>query len=273
VSLVGAGPGDPGLLTLRALKRLREADVVYHDALVPRAILGLCRRATRVASAGRRRGRSGARFGAVVALLIRDARAGLRVVHLKGGDPFVFGRGGEEALALAAAGVPFEIVPGVTAGTAVPALAGIPVTHRGTAGSAAFVTAHDLSPHRGGPVRARLEHLARGADTIVVFMGGAEKARVEEALLAAGLPPGTPAAVIESGSLPAERRFVGTLSGLSRLGPADPEGPVLIVVGRTVALAAGLAATAARAAAAPRAVADRLAAAAPCGVPPTGRSG
>jgi len=241
VSLVGAGPGDPELLTLGALRRLHEADVVYHDALVDPRVLALCRPETRRVPVGKRRGAASTAQEAIQQALVREARAGRRVVRLKGGDPFVFGRGGEEALALLEADVPFEVVPGVSSGVAVPALAGIPLTHRGLASSAAFVTAHDLSEGPDGvAVRERLAHLARGAETIVLFMAGAGLAAVQRTLLAAGLPAATPAAVIESGSLPGQIVRRGVLGDLERLGAGRGGGPVMAVIGRTVALAAAL---------------------------------
>jgi uroporphyrin-III C-methyltransferase len=241
VSLVGAGPGDPSLLTLKALKRLREADVVYHDALVSAEILALRREGARLVSVGKRRGAFRLTQEEIEEALVRDARAGLAVVRLKGGDPFVFGRGSEEALVLAERGVPFEIVPGISSGIAVPALSGIPLTHRGLSSSAAFVTAHDLAPGPAGDeIRRRLRRLARGAETLVIFMAGAEAARVGRTLLDAGLPPGTPAALIESGTLPGERFTRTTLRGLARADGSRSEGPVLIVVGRTVALSEAL---------------------------------
>ena len=237
VSLVGAGPGDPGLLTLKGAQRLRDADVVYHDALAPDALLELCPRKARRIPVGKRRGSAMLRQEEIEKALIRDARAGLAVVRLKGGDPFVFGRGGEEALSLVRAGVPFEIVPGVPSGTAVPAIAGIPLTHRGLASSAAFVTAHDLGPGSAGKsARARLAHLARGAETLVLFMAGAELARVKEVLLEAGLPPNTPAALIENGTLPEEILALGTLEGLERPGEGRGSGPLLGIIGPTVSL-------------------------------------
>ena len=252
VSLVGAGPGDPDLLTLKGARRLRQADVVYYDALVDSELLGHCRPGAVRVPVGKRRGRLTLPQEGINGALVRDARAGRRVVRLKGGDPFVFGRGGEEALALLRAGVPFEVVPGVTSGVAVPALAGIPVTHRGLSTSAAFVTAHDLADGpEGEAARRRLGDLARGADTLVVFMAGAHLGRVERTLLEAGLPEETPAAVIESGSFKSQCVRRGTLRGLSSLGTATGEeapggaakgqGPVLIVLGRTVALGALLA--------------------------------
>jgi uroporphyrin-III C-methyltransferase len=233
VSLVGAGPGDPGLLTIKAARRLGEADVIYHDALVSEAILTLCRPGARQVPVGKRRGAITLSQEAIIDALAGDARRGLSVVRLKGGDPFVFGRGGEEALALMERGVAFEIVPGVSAGIAVPAAAGIPVTHRGVASSVAFVTAHDAADPA---VRARLAHLARGADTIVIFMAGTELAKVSAALVEAGLPRETEAAVIESGTRDEQRIVRGTLDRLGAMSPKASGGPLLAVVGRTVAV-------------------------------------
>jgi uroporphyrin-III C-methyltransferase len=197
---------------------------------------------------GKRRGFVTLSQEGIVEALVRDAECGLAVVRLKGGDPFVFGRGGEEALALLENGVAFEIVPGISSGIAAPAAAGIPVTHRGLSGSVAFVTAHDLGDGAAGTsVRTRLSQLARGADTLVIFMAGTELARVSRVLTDAGLSGDTPAAVIESGTLPEERIFRGTLFGLATLLGAKPRGPVLVVIGRSVALGDRL-----RAAARPR---------------------
>jgi uroporphyrin-III C-methyltransferase len=237
VSLVGAGPGDPDLLTLRAATHLAEADVVYYDALVDRAVLDRCAPGARLVPVGKRRGAWSVSQEEIESALVQDARAGLCVVRLKGGDPFVFGRGSEEALALVRAGVPFEIVPGLSAGVAVPALAGIPLTHRGLSGSAAFVTAHDLGDGEAADgVRRRIAHLARGADTLVIFMAGAELDRLRATLLDAGLPAETPAALVESGGTAAQRIVTGTVDGLTWLGEGRGEGPVLIVIGRTVRL-------------------------------------
>ncbi len=237
VSLVGAGPGDPGLLTIKAARRLGEADVVYHDALVSDAILTHCRPGVRLVPVGKRRGSITMSQDAIIDALARDAERGLAVVRLKGGDPFVFGRGGEEALALLTRGVTFEIVAGITAGVAVPAAAGIPVTHRGWSSSVAFVTAHDLGDGgAGAPAGTRLAHLAQGADTIVIFMAGAELANVSRVLVAAGLPGDTHAAVIENGTRPDQRILRGTVAGLGTLLPSRADGPVLAVVGRTVGL-------------------------------------
>jgi uroporphyrin-III C-methyltransferase len=242
VDLVGAGPGDPGLLTVAAAQRIAAADVIYHDALVGPGVLRLARPGARLVAVGKRRGAAAMDQRAIEAALIREARAGRVVVRLKGGDPFVFGRGGEEALALARAGVRFGIVPGVTAGIAVPAAAGIPLTHRGVASSAAFVTAHDLDDgEAGAAARRRLRRLVRAADTLVIFMAGAHLGRAREVLLGARLPRATPAAVIESGTLPGARVRRGVLADLVSLGAGRGEGPVLVVIGATVAIAGALA--------------------------------
>ena len=242
VSLVGAGPGDPDLLTRAAVKRLRQAEVIYYDALISPRVLRLCRKSARLVPVGKRRGYATLRQEAIEARLVRDARAGRRVVRLKGGDPFVFGRGGEEALALSRAGVRVEVIPGVSAGIAAPGRAGIPLTHRGLASSAAFVTAHDLLDGEDGErVAARLGHLARGADTLVIFMAGAHLDRLAAVLLAAGLDGETPAATIESGTLPDERVRRGRLDRLETLGAGRGTGPLLVVVGRTAGLADDLA--------------------------------
>lgn len=246
VSLVGAGPGDPGLLTIKAARRLGEADVVYHDALVSEAILELCRPGTRLVPVGKRRGFVTLPQDEIVASLAHDARRGLAVVRLKGGDPFVFGRGGEEALALLEHGVAFEVVPGISSGIAVPALAGIPITHRGMSGSVAFVTAHHLAGDAEGvALRRRLALLAKGADTLVIFMAGAELPGVRASLLEAGLPASTPVAVVESGTLDEQRADFGTLFDLPSLLDGHRGGPVLVIVGKTVALARKLRAAAA----------------------------
>jgi uroporphyrin-III C-methyltransferase / precorrin-2 dehydrogenase / sirohydrochlorin ferrochelatase len=237
VSLVGAGPGDPDLLTRRAVRRLEEADVVLYDALVDPEVLELARSARRI-FVGKRAGRPAVPQQFINRLLIRAARQGHRVVRLKGGDPFVFGRGGEEALALVAAGIPFEIVPGVSSAVAAPALAGIPVTHRGT--SAAFVV---VSGHAAEAYAAVLGSLAPHSATVVVLMGIGSAAAIAALLIERGWKGGTPAAVLSGAGTPAFEAWTGSLSDLPR-GAAEraTDAPGTIVIGEVVKVGALLAA-------------------------------
>ena len=236
VSLVGAGPGDPELLTVRAQRRLAEADLVLYDALVDPSLLALCPRAQRFC-VGKRAGRASVRQEAIHALLVRSARRGRRVVRLKCGDPFVFGRGGEEALALAAAGVAFEVVPGLSSALAAPALAGIPVTHRGLASAFVVVSGHAEAAYR--PV---LEPLRPGAATLVVLMGLRQAERIAELLLSRGWRPSTPAAVVFSAATAVQEAWRGTLESLRRRESLPDDGrPGTIVVGDVVEVAATLA--------------------------------
>lgn len=208
VALVGAGPGDPELLTLRAARRLAEADLVLYDALIDPEVLNLARAARRV-YVGKRAGRHAVSQEFINRLLVRAARRGQRVVRLKGGDPFVFGRGGEEALALAIAGVPFEVVPGISSAVAAAGLAGIPVTHRSA--SAAFVV---VSGHAEAAFRPVLESLAPQSATVVVMMGLARMKEVASLLIAAGWLPHTPAAVLLGASTAEAVVEPTTLAGL-----------------------------------------------------------
>jgi uroporphyrin-III C-methyltransferase len=238
VFLVGAGPGDPRLLTLRGAEVLRRADVVVHDRLVSPAVLDLApARAERI-DVGKAPGRPHPDQAAISELLVERARRGEVVVRLKGGDPFVFGRGGEELLACARAGIPVEVVPGVTAAVAAPAAAGIPLTHRGLARSFAVVTATTAD---GTP--PDWAALARAADTLVVLMGAARLAEVCRALVSAGRSPGEPAGVVEAATTPRQRTLLGTLGtlpGLARAARLRP--PATLVVGGVVGLAEELAA-------------------------------
>jgi uroporphyrin-III C-methyltransferase/precorrin-2 dehydrogenase/sirohydrochlorin ferrochelatase len=236
VSLVGAGPGDPDLLTVKASRLLGEADVVYYDALVDARVLALAPQA-HCFSVGKRCGRVAIAQETIHKLIIRAARQGKRVVRLKGGDPFVFGRGGEEALALAAAGIPFEVVPGVSNAVAAPALAGIPVTHRGAA--SAFVA---VSGHAESTFRPVLSTLAPGSATVVVLMGLHNQVPVAETLRDAGWREATPAAVIFAAGTDTQHVWRGTLAGLLA-GPVDrPAGdpPGTLVIGDVVALSAAI---------------------------------
>ena len=235
VSLVGAGPGDPDLLTRAALRRLRQADLVLYDALVPPAVVRLARRARRF-FVGKRAGRHSMTQDAINRLLVREARKGRRVVRLKAGDPFVLGRGGEEALALRAAGVPFDVVPGVTSAIAAPALAGIPVTHRGLASGFVVLSAH--SERAFGPL---VDALPTEGVTLVVLMGLAESEALAARLMARGWPADTPAAVVFSASTPGSVTWRGPLTDLPQAAREAPEGaPGTIVIGKVVNLAAVL---------------------------------
>jgi uroporphyrin-III C-methyltransferase len=236
VYLVGAGPGDPGLLTLRGAEILRVADVLVHDRLVAPALLELAPAGAERIDVGKEPGRPGPSQEAICDLLVERARRGLRVVRLKGGDPFVFGRGGEEALACARAGVPVEVVPGVSAATAAPAAAGIPLTHRGLARSFAVVTASGA-----GGAEVELGPLARAAETLVVLMVAARLEATCRALVAAGRSPGEPAAVVASATTPRQRTVLGTLAELPALArAAGIAPPATLVVGEVVAVAAEL---------------------------------
>jgi uroporphyrin-III C-methyltransferase/precorrin-2 dehydrogenase/sirohydrochlorin ferrochelatase len=239
VSLVGAGPGDPDLLTLKALRRLGEADLVLYDALVSDEVVALADGARRFC-VGKRAGRPGVAQETINRLLVRAARRGQRVVRLKSGDPFLLGRGGEEALALAAAGVPFEVVPGVSAALAAPALAGVPVTHRGLASGVVVV-----SGHAEAAWRPALDALPPGSLTVVVLMGLGARARVAATLLDRGWPADTPAAVLWAASTPEAAAWYGPLAALASADayPAGPRGtpPGTLVVGKVVSLARVLA--------------------------------
>jgi len=225
VSLVGAGPGDPDLLTRRAYDRLQRADLVLYDALVSAEVLALAPRAQRF-FVGKRATRNAVAQETINRLLIRAGRRGRRVVRLKAGDPFVFGRGGEEALALEAAGIAYEVVPGISAALAAPALAGIPVTHRGAA--SAFVTVSGHAEPAWAPV---LEPLSPQSATIVILMGLASRELIASRLLARGWSPATPAALLVAASTPHTHTWFGTLEELARGDAAlesDDAGTVVI---------------------------------------------
>jgi uroporphyrinogen III methyltransferase/synthase len=241
VYLVGAGPGDPGLLTLRGGELLVTCDAIVYDALVNPALLALGSVVERetpreLFDVGKRAGVSDStRQHEINELLVRLAGDGKRVVRLKGGDPFVFGRGSEEAQALAAAGVPFEVVPGVTAGIAAPAYAGIPVTHRGLATSVTFVTGHE-DPTKETPT-VDWAGLTRGGGTLVLYMGVKTLPRTVAALIAAGLDADTPAAAIERGTYPRQRTITTTLGKLHDVVEnAALRAPVITIIGAVVEL-------------------------------------
>jgi uroporphyrinogen III methyltransferase / synthase len=235
VHLVGAGPGHPGLATARAVELIEQADVIVHDRLVSAQLLSRAQAGAELIDAGKRPGDPGMGQDAINALLIELAKEGKRVVRLKGGDPFVFGRGGEEAEALAQAGIPFEVVPGVTAGVAAPAYAGIPVTHREDSSAVAFITAHE-DPSKE-ETALDWAALADFPGTLVFYMGVRTLEAVAGRLIENGRAPEEPAAVIERGTLPGQRVVAGTLGEIAdRATAAEIRPPALTVIGRVVAL-------------------------------------
>jgi len=238
VWLVGAGPGEPGLLTLLAYHALQRADVVVYDALVDEAVLAFVRAGAVLEHAGKRGGRPSAKQRDISQRLVELARAGHRVVRLKGGDPLVFGRGGEEALALVANGVPFRVVPGMTAGLGGLAYAGIPLTHRDTNSAVTFVTGHDA----GGELHTSLDWdaLCR-APVLVVYMGMKHLAPMTERLRAGGRPPDEPVAIVSRATTPRQRVLETTLvDAAGDVAASGIEPPAVIVVGEVVRLRAGL---------------------------------
>ena len=236
VVLVGAGPGDPELITVRGARALREADVVVYDRLVSPALLELApARAERV-YVGKEPARAATPQEQINTLLVEQATAGRTVVRLKGGDPFVFGRGSEEAFACAAAGVPFEIVPGVSSAVAAPAAAGIPLTHRGIARSFAVVTGSTASRAHGEPA-PDLARLADVVDTVVVLMTAGNLEQTCAEIVAAGRPETTPAAVVQWATTPEQKTVVGTLGDLPSLALGASIGPpATLVVGEVAAI-------------------------------------
>jgi uroporphyrinogen III methyltransferase/synthase len=235
VSLVGAGPGDPGLLTLHGAKALGAADVVIYDYLANPALLALARPEAEQIYVGKRAGCHTLAQGEINALLVERALAGQRVARLKGGDPFVFGRGGEEALALVAAGVPFEVIPGVTSAVAAPAYAGIPVTHRGLASSFAVVTGHRDPEQEGSAID--WSRLATGVDTLVFLMGVGTLPRIVEQLVAHDRPSETPVALVRWGTTPDQQTVTGTLADIvEKVRVAGLKPPAVTVVGAVAGL-------------------------------------
>lgn len=239
--IVGAGPGDPDLLTLRAAQLLQEADAILHDDLVPPAILARARRDAEFVSVGKRKGRASWAQHDINAELVRRVRAGQTVVRLKAGDPFVFGRGAEEVEALRDAGLPVTVVPGITAALGCASSAGIPLTHRKFASAVTFVTAHSAPENEASSRVAQWPALAAQGHTLAIYMGATEAQSVRDRLLGAGADPTTPVAIIENGTRPDERVSTGHLSDLARLAVPHSRGdagPSLIIVGEVAALAA-----------------------------------
>ena len=241
VHLVGAGPGDPELLTLKALRVLQAADVVVYDKLVSDAILALIPAGATRIFAGKVARKHHMPQPEINALLINLARSGRRVVRLKGGDPFLFGRGGEEAEALARQGLPFVVVPGVSSASGCSAYAGIPLTHRGLAHGVRFVTGH--TQDEDGRLDLNWASLADPDTTLIVYMGRTNAEQIAERLIAHGLPADTPAAAIINGTRPEQQTLLSTLAGLpGRIAAFDQAAPTLLVIGKVVALANALAA-------------------------------
>ncbi len=233
VWLVGAGPGDPDLLTIRALKALQAAEVVVHDGLVSDEILDLAPVSARRVSVAKRKSRHSYSQDEINRMLVAFALEGLNVVRLKGGDPFMFGRGGEELEACREAGVEAHVVPGVTAALAASASAGAPLTHRGLAQAVTFVTGHAA---RGGEPDLDWAALAKSNHTVVIYMGLSTAARIARRLTDAGRDGATPALIVENASRVDERRVVTTLSGLADAAAAL-DGPALLIVGEAMAMA------------------------------------
>jgi uroporphyrin-III C-methyltransferase len=239
VWLAGAGPGDPGLLSVLALHGLRQAEVIVYDALVDSRILDLAQPGVILEYAGKRGGKPSAKQRDISLRLIELAREGRRVLRLKGGDPFVFGRGGEEALALVAAGIAFRIVPGISAGVGGLAYAGIPVTHREVNSAVAFITGHDASGLV--PDSVDWESLSRGAPVLVIYMALKHIEPIVERLLAAGRSPAEPIAVVSKATTAEQEVLESTLGRIvADVAGAGLEPPAMVVVGEAVRLRAGL---------------------------------
>jgi uroporphyrinogen III methyltransferase/synthase len=235
IYLIGSGPGDPGLFTVKGVRCMEEADAIIYDRLAPEVLLGYATPEAEKIYVGKKPGNPTMSQEEINDLLVEKGRAGMTVVRLKGGDPYIFGRGGEEALALKEARLPFEVVPGVTSGVAAPAYAGIPVTHRNVSTSVAFVTGHE------DPTKARpdvdWEKLANGADTLVLYMGVGRLEEISKGLIAAGRSQETPVACVRWGTVPEQLTVTGTLQDIAtRVAEADLKPPAIIVVGDVVAL-------------------------------------
>lgn len=235
VYLVGAGPGDPGLMTLKGKALLECADVVVYDALVSSAILAMINPAAEQINAGKRKGMHSMLQEDTTQLLIDKAKEATIVVRLKGGDPFVFGRGGEEMEDLVRAGIPVEVVPGITSGIAASAYAGIPLTHRGYSSSVTFVTGHEGA----GKYRPAVnwQAIAHGSETIVIYMGIHNLVYITEQLLTAGLSPETPVALVRWGTRPEQEELTGTLATIvQQVEAANFAAPAIVVIGQVVQL-------------------------------------
>ena len=236
VWLIGAGPGDPELLTLKAARLVGEADIIFHDALANPRILDMARPGTQRVDVGKRGGRPSTPQMGIQARMIRAARQGLRVVRLKGGDPFIFGRGGEECLALRVAGIDYEVVPGITSGIAAAAYAGVPLTYRALSQSVLFVTGREAP--EAPPVD--WQRLARAADTLVIYMGIERISAIRDGLLAGGCGPETPAAAVQWATLE-QREVHAPLAQLPEaICRAGLGSPAIIIIGHVVEMSVAL---------------------------------
>jgi len=232
VAIVGAGPGDPELITLKAVLRIQEADVILYDRLVNEELLSYAKPESISIYCGKSPGKHSMPQRTIEQYMIQYAREGKKVVRLKGGDPYVFGRGGEEALAMAEAGIAYEVVPGITSAIGAAASAGIPLTHRGLAASFTLVTGSRCSDHES-PVR--WDQLVHNVDTIVVYMGISQFTDIREQLLRHGKSGNTPVAVIENGTTSRQRTITGTLDHIEKLLAATKiSNPALIIIGEVV---------------------------------------
>jgi uroporphyrin-III C-methyltransferase len=237
VTLVGAGPGDPELLTLKAAKALREARVVLYDHLVGPEVLDFVPKTSHRIYVGKQAGCHTLSQSAIIELMLRLARSGRPLVRLKGGDPYIFGRGGEEAQALAEAGVPFEVIPGISAAQGAAAAAGMPLTHRDHACSVVFTTGHLCGEGTERRVDLDWSLLARPRQTVVIYMGVGTLPIICEQLIRHGLPPDTPAAMVERATRPEQRTIDGTVETLPTLAMVhDVRSPALIVIGSVTTL-------------------------------------
>lgn len=235
VYLVGAGPGDPGLITVRAAELLGKADVIIYDHLIAQELLKYARADASLIYVGKRQGKHSYEQEQINEMLVAQAKSGASVVRLKGGDPFVFGRGGEEALAMVAAGVPFEVVPGITAAVAAAAYAGIPITHRNLASNACLITGHECPQKENSHLD--FEVLARSQGTLAFYMGVLNMERICTNLIKHGLDRQTPAAAIRWGTTPKQRVLTGTVETLPQLAKqVNLRPPAVIVIGEVVSL-------------------------------------
>lgn len=236
VFIVGAGPGDPGLMTIKGLEKLRQADVVVYDRLVNDELLSYCSETCEMIFVGKESGFHPIEQAKITEILIRKAHLGLMVVRLKGGNPFVFGRGSEEAIALKEAGVDFEIIPGITSGLSAPIYSGIPVTHRGLITQCVLITAHE-SPEKEG-TQVDWDKLAKLKNTsLIIYMGASRIASICGELVRYGMDPSTPSAVIENGTLPKQRTITGRLDSIAgQFRAMDFHAPAIIIISPTVSM-------------------------------------